>query len=104
MLSRLVTFLARRSAPKALCLSPLACHTPACSPFVIAGRSDTPDVDLATVQCFVRLFEQECHVTAIDGQRPGTGNQLSLTSLLPPGPHWLEITFRSGVFRPIVEV
>jgi len=88
----------------ALCLSLLACLTPVCSLFVVAGRGDTSDMDLATVQCFVRPFEQERHVTAIDGQRPGTKNQLSLTSVLPPGPHLLEITFRSGVFRPIVEV
>ena len=104
MPSRIVTSLARRSATKALCLCLLVCLAPACNPFVVAGRGDTSDVDLATVQCFVTLFNQECHVTAIDGQRPGAGNQLSLTSLLPPGRHWLEITFRNNGFQPTVEV
>ena len=104
MSSRIVMSLASRSATMALCLSLLVCLTPACSPFVVAGRGDTSDVDLAAVKCFVTLFNQECHVTAIDGQRPGAGNQLSLTSLLPPGQHWLEITFRNNGFRPSVEV
>ncbi len=77
---------------------------PACTPFVALNQGTTPDLDLAELRCFATLFNQECHVTAIDGQRPDEWTRYRLTSLFPPGPHWLEITFRNNGFRPSAEV
>jgi hypothetical protein len=64
-----------------------------CSTFVAYPGPALPDAQVATLKCFWRyyfVYIGECHVSAIDGQRPCISQLMSITSKLKPGGHWVE--------------
>jgi hypothetical protein len=71
----------------------IAALSPACSTFVAYPGASLPDEQVATVKCYSRyyfVYIAECHITAVDGRRPGLSQIMSLTSKLLPGHHWIE--------------
>jgi len=70
----------------------------ACSTFTAYSGPKLPDSELSTLQCYWRyylLFSEECHVSGVDGERPGVQEFNSLTAKLSPGKHWVEFEVRS---------
>lgn len=64
-----------------------------CGTFVVGPEGLREDAGHATITCFWRfylVYIEECHVSAIDGRRPGPLQFSSLTTLVTPGPHWVE--------------
>lgn len=65
----------------------------ACGTFVAhsapAGASD----EIVELRCYWRyyfFYARECHITAVDGLRPGLGKFLNLAAELTPGRHSIE--------------
>jgi hypothetical protein len=66
---------------------------PGCSTFVAYSGPTLPDTQVATLRCYWRyylVYIGECHVSAIDGRRPGISQIMGITSKLAPGNHWVE--------------
>lgn len=64
-----------------------------CGTFVAYTGPALPDEEVATIHCFWRyyfVYSTECHISAIDGQRPEISQLMSLASKLKPGNHWIE--------------
>ncbi len=71
----------------------MAALSSACSTFVTYSDQNLPDTDIAVLKCFLCyyfVYISECHVSAIDGQRPEVSQLLGLTSKLKLGRHWVE--------------
>ncbi len=64
-----------------------------CGTFVAYPGPSLSDAEVATVTCFWRyyfVYLEECHVSAVDGRRPGVSEFANLTTKLTPGSHWVE--------------
>jgi hypothetical protein len=72
---------------------PMGSLSSSCRTFVTYSGPPLPDTQIATLKCFWRyyfVYIGECHVSAIDGRRPGISQLMSITSKLEPGHHWVE--------------
>lgn len=76
----------------------VALFSAGCGTFIVDPESARPDAERATLTCFWRfyfVYIEECHVSAVDGQRPGVLQFSSLTTRLMPGRHWVEFGLES---------
>lgn len=72
----------------------------ACGTFVPGTGEREAAVETATLECFWRfsvLAVDECHVSSVDGQRPGVSQFASLKTELAPGQHWVEFRIQHAV-------
>ena len=74
----------------------------ACSTFVSAPVTGEPSSasETVTLECswrFSGFAVDECHVSSVDGQRPGVSQFASLKTELAPGTHWVEFRIQHAV-------
>lgn len=72
----------------------------ACSTFVPSPVEREPGADTVTLECSWRFrlsAVDECHVSSVDGQRPGVSQFASLKTELVPGQHWVEFRIQHAV-------
>jgi hypothetical protein len=65
----------------------------ACGTFVAHSvPTGSPD-EIVDLRCYARyyfVYIEECHITSVDGLRPGLGQFANLGAELTPGRHWIE--------------
>lgn len=65
----------------------------ACGTFVAHGVPAGSPEEIIELRCHARwylVYLEECHITSVDGQRPGIGQLANLGAELTPGRHWVE--------------
>ncbi len=65
-----------------------------CGSFVTYSASDQKFIEAATISCnwsFYIIYHEECHVSAVDGLRPGLLETANLSARVVPGHHWVEL-------------
>jgi len=64
-----------------------------CATFVAHSEPGLSPDETVTLRCYMRyyfVFIEECHVSAVDGLRPGPTTVASLNAEIAPGSHWVE--------------
>jgi hypothetical protein len=65
----------------------------ACGTFVVNTGHPLSEAEAVTLKCFWRYYFvsiDECHVSAVDGHRPGALQFANITAQFPPGHRWVE--------------
>lgn len=64
-----------------------------CGTFISPAAEGLPAAERVTLQCYWRYYFayiDECHVTSVDGHRPGALQFANITTELAPGRRWVE--------------
>lgn len=72
----------------------------ACATFVPSTGQAKSESETVTLNCYWRFQLQaidECHVSSVDGQRPGASQFASLKTELAPGRRWVELKMQHTV-------